>query len=638
MCGIAGFVGLGDQDSLARMTRALRHRGPDGEGLHVDPEMPVFLGHRRLAIIDIAGGFQPMWDAGGDVGVVFNGEIYNHRELRHALQAKGHKFQTDHSDTEVLVHGYKEWGEDLPRRLNGMFAFCIFDRPRRRLFLARDRFGEKPLYYSVKRGFFGFASELSALAEHPAVSRSIDGRSLQKLFGYGFIPAPNAFLEGVRKLPGGSWLRVDVDGPTVQSGRYWRFKLQADHGLGDADEPRLIEELRSLLDQSIARRMMSDVPLGVFLSGGIDSSASLAFASRHERADPIKTFTIGFNEASFDEFGYAESVARRYGADHHVDVIDVDRMRDEIQGVLSHLDEPLADASLLPCTMLCRFARKTVTVALSGDGGDELFAGYDPFRALRPARLYHAAVPGPLHQVISAIVARLPVSHRNMSLDFKLKKTLSGLSYPPALWNPVWLAPLDPKTARDIFDQPVAVEDLYDEAIALWDEGDGEGLCPVDRTTEFYANFYLQNDILTKMDRAAMSASLESRAIFLDNDLVDFCRRLPARFRFRNGRGKYLLRKALDGMLPDDILNRPKKGFRHSVDDLAAVRSRRGAAAAGRGRADAGDRPALDRPPRRHGRQPASLVGMAERAIQPLRDPRRGLADGTRDLCRGGGS
>jgi asparagine synthase (glutamine-hydrolysing) len=537
MCGIAGFIGPGDRDALARMTRALQHRGPDGEGLHVDPDMPVFLGHRRLAIIDIDGGFQPMWDAEGTVGVTFNGEIYNHRELRRALEAKGHKFRSDHCDTEVLVHGYKEWGEGLPERLNGMFAFCIYDRPRRRLFLARDRFGEKPLYYSHKNGFFGFASELTALAEHPAVSRAVDQRALQKLFGYGFFPAPYAFLEGVKKLPGGAWMRVDIDGPAVQIHRYWRFRMAADHGLGDADEPRLIEELRHLLTQSVERRMMSDVPLGLFLSGGIDSSTTLAFASRHERAEPIKTFTIGFNEASFDESAYAEQVARRYGADHHVDIVDVVRMRDEIESVLAHLDEPLADASLLPSTLLCRFARRSVTVALSGDGGDELFAGYDPFRA------------------------RLPVSQRNMSLDFKLKKTLTGLSWPPKLWNPVWLAPLDPGAAREIFETPIAVEELYEEAIALWDEGDGQGLCPYDRTIEFYANFYLQDDILTKMDRAAMSASLESRAIFLDNDLVDFCRRLPPRFKFRDGRGKYLLRKALDGMLPDDILNRPKKGF-----------------------------------------------------------------------------
>ncbi|MPY74631.1 MAG: asparagine synthase (glutamine-hydrolyzing) [Alphaproteobacteria bacterium] len=559
MCGIAGFVGPGDRGDLARMTRALLHRGPDGEGLYSAPDMPVHLGHRRLAIVDIAGGYQPMWDGGGDVGVVFNGEIYNHLELRRELQAKGHKFQTDHSDTEVLVHGYKEWGEDLPRRLNGMFSFCIFDRPRRRLFLARDRFGEKPLYYAFKNGFFGFASELSALAEHPAVGRTIDGRALQKLFGHGFIPAPNAFLEGTRKLPGGCWMRVDADGPAMRVERYWRFALEPDEGLGDADEPRLIEELRSLLDRAVQRRMMSDVPLGVFLSGGIDSSTTLIFASRHETDGPIRTFTIGFNEASYDESPYAESVARRYGAHHRVDVIDVDHMRDEIRPVLAHLDEPMADASILPCTLLCRFARRHVTVALSGDGGDELFAGYDPFRALGPARLYHSVVPKPMHRMLDAMAARLPVSVRNMSIDFKLKKTLSGLSFPPELWNPAWLAPLDPQSARDVFEEPIAIEDLYSEALALWDGG--KGLSLLDRTMEFYTNLYLQDDILTKMDRAAMSASLESRAIFLDNDLVDFCRRLPSRFKFRNGQGKYLLRKALGGMLDDAILNRPKKGF-----------------------------------------------------------------------------
>jgi asparagine synthase (glutamine-hydrolysing) len=560
MCGIAGFLGPGDSHDLARMTRALQHRGPDGEGLYSDPMLPVHLGHRRLAIVDLAGGYQPMWDADRQVGVTFNGEIYNHLDLRRELQAKGHRFQTDHSDTEVLIHGYKEWGEDMPRRLNGMFAFGIFDRPRRRLFLARDRFGEKPLYYASQGGFFGFASELTALAEHPAVSRSIDGRSLQKLFAYGFIPAPNALLQGTKKLPGGAWMQVDAATGAVRIEKYWRFALEPDDGLGDADEPRLVEELRDHLDRAVRLRMMSDVPLGVFLSGGIDSSTALLFASRQKTSGPIQTFTIGFNEASYDESPYAEQVARRCRTDHRTEVVDVDRMRDEIRPVLAHLDEPLGDASILPSTLLCRFARKHVTVALSGDGGDELFAGYDPFRALAPARLYRTIVPQPLHRAFALLAARLPVSVRNMSFDFRLKKTLAGLSYPPALWNPVWLGPLDPQAARAVFDEPVSLEDLYSEALDVWESGQKD-LSLIDRTMEFYTNLYLQDDILAKMDRAAMSASLESRAIFLDNDLVDFCRRLPARFKYRNGRGKYLLRKALGGMLDDGILNRPKKGF-----------------------------------------------------------------------------
>jgi asparagine synthase (glutamine-hydrolysing) len=241
-------------------------------------------------------------------------------------------------------------------------------------------------------------------------------------------------------------------------------------------------------------------------------------------------------------------------------VVDLDRMRDEIRPILSHLDEPLADASILPSTLLCRFARKHVTVALSGDGGDELFAGYDPFHALSPARLYRAVVPGPLHRAVVLLAAKLPVSVRNMSFDFRLKKTLSGLSFPPELWNPVWLGPLDPTMAREVFAEPISLEDLYSEALAVWDCG-RKDLSLLDRTMEFYTSLYLQDDILTKMDRAAMSASLESRAVFLDNDLVDFCRRLPARFKFRNGRGKHILRKALDGMLDDGILNRAKKGF-----------------------------------------------------------------------------
>jgi asparagine synthase (glutamine-hydrolysing) len=557
MCGIAGFAGMGTRDVLESMTGALRHRGPDGQALFCDSDLPVYLGHSRLAIIDLAGGAQPMWNEEGNVGVIFNGEIYNHAELRDDLLARNHRFASDHSDTEVLVHGYEEWGAALVEKLNGMFAFAIFDRRRRRLFLARDRFGEKPLYYCRHSNGLAFASELTALALHPGVSTTPSRRALQKYFAYGYIPAPLALFDGCAKLPGGCHLTFDLETYDLKVVRYWRFRIDADESLGEKPEPVLAEQLRALFVQAVKRRLMSDVPLGLFLSGGIDSSGVLAGAAQQLDPRSISTFTIGFDEPSFDESDYGKSVARLFGTRHHEEKLALDAARSLIPQVLGRLDEPLADPSIIPTFLLSRFTRQHVTVALSGDGGDEMFAGYDPFKALGPARLYRFLVPRGLHHGLRRLADLLPISTRNMSLDFKLRRTLAGLSYPPEMWNPVWMAPVEPAEMAELFEEPMRAEDLYDEAIALWDGGGSLG----DRTLEFYANHYLQDDILMKVDRASMMASLESRAVFLDNDLVEFCRRLPYRFKYRNGTRKYLLKKALAPLLPSEVLTRRKKGF-----------------------------------------------------------------------------
>jgi asparagine synthase (glutamine-hydrolysing) len=559
MCGIVGFAGQGDRADLTAMTAALAHRGPDDEGLLANDVNGVFLGHRRLAILDLAGGHQPMWNEDGQIGIVFNGEIYNHQELRQQLVARGHVFRTDHSDTEALVHGYEEWGENLPDRLNGMFAFAIYDRPRRRLFLARDRFGEKPLYYLQRPGLFAFASELTALTHHSRFNTTIDVGALQKFFAYGYIPAPHALYAGARKLPGGHHLTFDLDSGSITVKAYWQFRLEPDENIGDEDEPALAEELRHLLAQAVKRRLISDVPLGVFLSGGIDSSAVLAMAARFLPTDSIKTFTIGFTEPSFDESRFARGVAGRFDTKHAEKILSLDHANGLIDHVLNRLDEPMGDASILPTYLLSAFTREHVTVALAGDGGDELFAGYDPFKALTPARLYARLVPKFMHRGVRRLADLLPISTRNMSLDFKIRRALAGLSYPRSVWNPIWMSPVGPKEMTELFEAPVRVEDIYGDAIALWESGRSKNL--VDRTLEFFTNFYLQDDILTKTDRAAMMVSLESRAIFLDNDLVEFCRRLPARFKFRNGERKYLLKRALASELPRSVLDRPKKGF-----------------------------------------------------------------------------
>jgi asparagine synthase (glutamine-hydrolysing) len=559
MCGIAGFVGPGDRGNLIAMTRALEHRGPDGEGLYDDDLAHVFLGHRRLAIIDIAGGYQPMPNEDHTIFVVFNGEIYNHSILRKELIARGHVFRTDHSDTEVLVHGYEEWGDGLPLRLNGMFAFAIYDKSRRRLFLARDRFGEKPLYYFAKPGLFAFASELSGILGHPLASRSLDIRSVQKFFAHGYIPAPNALYENSRKLPGGCHLTYDLINDTLNIRRYWNFNLEPDDGLTEAADDRLANELRALLIQAADRRLMSDVPLGLFLSGGIDSASILAVVTKLLGRGKVETFTVGFNEPSFDESGHARSIAQTFGSRHHEELLDLSRANDLAPVVLNKMDEPLGDGSLIPTYLLSKFTRNSVKVALSGDGGDELFAGYDPFQALSLATIYRSVTPKNVHLLLRRLVGLIPISTANMSFDFKLRRTLAGLTYPQPMWNSIWLAPLEPRDIDDIFEHPLPPDDLYEEVLSLWHAGDGKDI--VDRTLEFYTKFYLQDGILMKVDRAAMMNSLETRAVFLDNDLVEFCRRLPNRFKIRHGQRKYLLRRALRGLVPESVLARPKKGF-----------------------------------------------------------------------------
>jgi asparagine synthase (glutamine-hydrolysing) len=329
--------------------------------------------------------------------------------------------------------------------------------------------------------------------------------------------------------------------------------------LTEADDDRLADELRELLIQSVGRRLMSDVPLGLFLSGGIDSASILAVATKLRGRDVIESFTIGFDESSFDESGQARSIAQELGSRHHEELLDFARAIDLVPSVLHRMDEPLGDSSLIPTYLLSKFTRKFVKVALSGDGGDELFAGYDPFKALSLASAYERVTPKNIHLLLRRLIGLMPISTSNMSLDFKLRRTLMGLSYPRSLWNPVWLAPLEPKDIADIFESPLCPEELYEEVLELWNAGEGKEL--VDRTLEFYTNFYLQDDILMKVDRAAMMNSLEARAVFLDNDLVEFCRRLPNRFKFRRGERKYLLRRALQGLVPEDVLARPKKGF-----------------------------------------------------------------------------
>jgi len=560
MCGICGFTGAIDDRSAAllrAMTDAMGHRGPDAVGHERLAGPGVSFGHTRLSVIDLASGQQPMRD--GRLLLTFNGEIYNYRELRAELEGEGCVFATS-SDTEVLLKGYARWGTDMVHRLNGMWAFALFDADRNRLFLSRDRFGKKPLYYCHRAGFLAFASELSALALHPAVSREIDPLSLQKYYAYGFIPAPRSILRDVRKLPGGHNLVYDLNAGTAAVSRWWSFTLEPDDALA-ADPETTAQTLLETLDRAVRRRMIADVPLGALLSGGVDSSAVSTLMARALGGEELKTFSIGFDEADFDESRFSRLVADGIGSNHFTETCSIDQARDIAGAVVALLDEPMGDGSIVPTSLLCRMARRHVTVALSGDGADELFAGYDPFKALMPARVYDTLVPRPLHRAIRLVIDRMPASLGNMTLDFKAKRFLRGLSYPRPLWNSVWLGALEPAELRELTAEPVDVEAVYEEAITIHDECAGLG--EVDRTLQFYTRLYLQDAILTKMDRASMMHSLEVRSPFLDIEVVDLVRRMPWRLKFRprGGVGKYILKHALRGVVPDLVLRRRKKGF-----------------------------------------------------------------------------
>lgn len=555
MCGIAGFSGAGSRMDIKRMTDALVHRGPDAGGIFMDGQ--AALGHRRLSIVDIAGGSQPM--RGEDLVIVYNGEVYNHLDIRRELEKEGHIFQSAHSDTETVLHAFAQWGPDCLDRFNGMFAFAVYSPAQKKIWLARDRFGEKPLFYAHNEQGFAFASEICALKLWPGFSTRLREDNIQRFFAWNYLPGARTIHEDCKCLPPGSWLVFDMRTGRHEVSSYWSFSLDPDESLTDSMEAELAEELRRLLIQSVKRRLLSDVPLGLFLSGGIDSSAVLGAAAHVAAPDSIDTYTIGFREKSFDESPKAKAVAAHFNVRNSVEYLTERDMRKSIAAILSKMSEPFGDASLIPTYHLCRFAREHVKVALSGDGGDELFGGYDPMAAITPASLYRRLVPGFLHDFSRKILSFIPASDRNMSLEFKLKRMLRGLSYTEDMQLPVWMSGLEPAEVEKFFNNPLSAAELYADAVRLYkSHPNAKGL---EQALLFFTCLYLSDDILVKSDRASMMVSLETRAVFLDNDLVDFCRRLPMRFKYRNGKRKYLLKKALAGWLPGEILEQPKKGF-----------------------------------------------------------------------------
>jgi asparagine synthase (glutamine-hydrolysing) len=561
MCGIAGFVnggaGPADLEVLARMTAALAHRGPDGDGLYTDG--PVALGHRRLAIIDVAGGAQPLANEDGSVWVTYNGELYNELALRAGLRDRGHAYRTS-TDTESLVHLYEEEGPDFARTLNGMFALALWDARRARLVLARDRMGQKPLYYcETPGGGLAFGSEPKALLLHPDVPRRLDPEGLARYLFYEYVPAPHSIWAGVKKLPPAHVLVWEGGRSSVR--RYWSPswpgpRVRPSEADFEAEADAFWDEFRG----AVGSHRRSDVPLGVFLSGGVDSSSVAAAVCELIPARAVRTFSIGFEDPSFDESAHARAVASALGTDHREKVFSAQTVYELLPEVAGWLDEPFGDASVLPTHLLSRFARSEVTVVLGGDGADELLAGYPTFRAERAAGLYRW-LPGPARALAGAAVGRLPVDHGNFSLDFQLKQFLRGAAEPLALAHQRWLGSFTgEEVARLLAGGPPGGFDVEAEHLARA-RGLAQGHNPLTRSLALYQDTYLPDDILCKVDRASMACGLEVRAPFLDAGLVDRVEALPACYKYGRGQTKRLLKRAASGRLPASTLRRPKKGF-----------------------------------------------------------------------------
>ncbi len=571
MCGIAGIYHYRDgspasPELLKTMTRMIAHRGPDGDGFFFDG--PVALGHRRLAIIDLETGAQPMAGEDGAVQLVFNGEIYNYADFVDDLKARGHVFATK-SDTEVVIHAFEDSGLEAFTPFRGMFALALWDRRHRRLTLVRDRLGVKPLYYADLNGRLIFGSEIKALLADPELPRDIDGGNLAAYLGYGFVPGHGAMLAAVRQVPPGHALEVTRDGITIR--RWWNFEAR-DAGSAAVPEAELLERLEAHLAETVRLRMVSDVPVGAFLSGGIDSGLVTALMARQSDA-PVKTFSIGFDFEEFDERPYARRVAEAYGTDHEELLVKPDVL-EILPRLVWHYDDPFADASMIPTYCVSEIAARRVTVALSGDGGDEGFGGYRRYvNALADG--YADRLPGAVRGLFGAVAERLPDTARGKNRlrwlsragDDRYAEFFRGT--PPHI------------VARHLagsWKREAEREDRGDLAFVARIFADCPFDDPLARMQYFDARLYLSGDILPKVDRASMAHSLESREPLLDHLVMEFGLNLPRRLRIDGRETKMLLRKLALKLLPEDVVNRPKHGFSVPMDrwlrtDLKAFRN-----------------------------------------------------------------
>lgn len=554
MCGIAGLVHFDgrrvDVAVLRAMCDAIRHRGPDDEGWVIwppatDAGTPAVagLGNRRLSIVDVAGGHQPIANETGDIWTVLNGEIYNFADVRAALVSRGHQFAT-HSDTEVVVHAYEEYGDRFVEHLDGMFALAVWDGPRERLVLARDRFGKKPLCYRVDGAQMAFASELQSLRQVPSLAWDVDREALGDYLAYLSVPAPRTIYRGVRKLPPAHLLVADRGGVTLQ--RYWSLEYGPKLVISEAEAA---ERVLQLLTSAVKKRLMSEVPLGAFLSGGVDSSAVVALMAQLSNR-PVKTFSIGFDEAPYNELPHARRTAQAFGCEHHEFVVRPDAVA-ILPTLVRHFGEPFADSSAIPTSYLAELTRSHVTVALSGDGGDEVFGGYGRHLANRLAEQWNGL--SAMTRAVSGAAAKRPYDRHTAS---RLRRFLVAAGRSRAARYRGWAGVFSPDVIAAL---APGAGDGQGDVDALFAEV--AGLDAVDAALAVDTRFYLPTDLLVKMDIATMMHSLEARSPFLDRELAEFAARLPSAMKVRRLTTKHLLKRALGGVLPPETLHREKRGF-----------------------------------------------------------------------------
>jgi asparagine synthase (glutamine-hydrolysing) len=561
MCGICGF-NWNDEGLIRAMAETIAHRGPNQKGSFCCDEMS--LGFRRLSIIDLSeNGRQPMFNEDSTISLVFNGEIYNFQTLRQELEDSGHVFRS-HSDSEVIIHAYEEWGTEAVHRLRGMFAFGLYDRNRKRLLLVRDRMGIKPLYYSWQNGQLRFASEIKAILADPQVERRINQQAMYDYLGFEFVPAPETMFAGINKLPAGHLLVLENG--QISTRQYW--DLQFRPGQNRLSFNEAVERMRELLDQAVASHLVSDVPLGVFLSGGLDSSCIVALMRRHI-SGPLKTFTIGYADKSYSELDYAQIVADHCQTEHQVLLLD-SLKPDYVEQTLWHLDEPMTDLSTVPLYLLCKQAKEQVTVCLSGEGADESFAGYDRFKASR-INEWFSLLPGVVRkQVVGRMAALLPDQPQKKGVVNVLKRFIEGANLDPAGQHLRWQYFLNESLAGKLFSSSfrsaITVDPfrLVREHNARCDAGNDR----INREIYLDTRFMMTDSVLMKVDRMSMASSLEIRVPLLDHVLVEFMASLPGDWKLKGMTTKYIFRAALEGLLPDKIVHRGKQGYSLPVKHL----------------------------------------------------------------------
>lgn len=565
MCGICGLVYAEPDRPVAErlvdaMCHTIEHRGPDDQGMYVHHN--VGLGSRRLAIIDLDGGRQPIHNEDKTIWVVFNGEIYNYPDLTQLLAKRGHRFYT-HSDTEVIVHAYEEFGDEFLQHLNGMFALALWDSRQQRLILARDRMGIKPLFYALHDNALIFGSELKTILTYPGMPRSIDLVALNEYLSFEYVPTPRTIFRGIAKLPPGHALSYSEG--KINLWQYWDVNL----GRSESIQPKRIAdyevELLEVLRQSVRKEMISDVPVGVLLSGGVDSSAVAALMTEAAPGN-TKSFSIGFDDPSFNESHYAREVAHYLGTDHYELTLTPKVALDLVPKVAGFLDEPLGDSSIIPTYLLSQFTRHHVKVALGGDGGDELFGGYSTLQAHRLVEYYEQLLPGVVrHGLLPWTVGNMPVSFDNISLDFKLRRFLSGRGVPPIVRHHLWLGSFNPDQKQQLLQPWVQLRerDTYQAAFEFLKACQAKE--SINQLLYCDMKLYLEGDILPKVDRASMASSLEVRVPLLNHTLVEYAAGIPHNLKLNRLRTKYILRRALRGRVPDSILKRGKKGFNMPV-------------------------------------------------------------------------